>query len=623
MPAPRRGVDGMAFHGTEEEYLAFIGRLGVTSESPTARGSAQRTHRDRTTSARQNDSEARRSPRAPPLPARGSDRRSNPPTAVSSRGSSQAPIQVTVSDLVPPQQDTPLNILANRFCRLQTDGAIRHYIMSDIFRAMSEPNIFKSQGPNGAIEMWERIRGHVFLYHVDHLTQSSSFDSLLMASIALATNFPNVGDEAKFSAESGFASFCTKHDAAMRAMIDKNHKANWQKRPKYQSGHVGVNGSSFARNLPLYCPNVLNNPILAQIGILQKLYSHYMARFLKTGYRTITIEVNRKEAFDESSDILLKSSIEALYGGISSARFKNEEAYGSGVVRDWFTEVCRQIFNPDYGLFTFDEESGTSRISEMSIHQDGYQYLYRAIGRFIALSLVHENPIGVKLPIWFFCYILGDSVRLEDISEDESALHNSLKQMLAAPHDQLELYEMDINGKTYIPTRENRKGIVAKRLAALMPVTVRVQFEAVRAGFNDLVPISLIQRMVSGSDLRAIINGDPTIDVEEMIRHISITGGTRDSAQVQWMVALLRSLDQEKLRMFFRFTTGSSQVPVGGFGNLPRKIQISLGGSPDRLPTAATCFYLFRLPLYQTEQGLREKVLMALANSGNGAMLVQ
>eukprot|EP00729_Bicosta_minor_P005417 gene5417-2965_t len=40
-------------------------------------------------------------------------------------------------------------------------------------------------------------------------------------------------------------------------------------------------------------------------------------------------------------------------------------------------------------------------------------------------------------------------------------------------------------------------------------------------------------------------------------------------------------------------------------------------GGPDRLPTAATCFNLLKMPRYTSEEQLRDRLLMA-ANNAQG-----
>lgn len=101
----------------------------------------------------------------------------------------------------------------------------------------------------------------------------------------------------------------------------------------------------------------------------------------------------------------------------------------------------------------------------------------------------------------------------------------------------------------------------------------------------------------------------------------------------------------------YRFCTGSSKLPVGGFGFLNPPFQINFTALPSRLgppekhrsgggssnsssggnattnpaaplPTAATCFNLLRLPLYESEGQLRKQVMTALVYGSEGFSFV-
>lgn len=56
---------------------------------------------------------------------------------------------------------------------------------------------------------------------------------------------------------------------------------------------------------------------------------------------------------------------------------------------------------------------------------------------------------------------------------------------------------------------------------------------------------------------------------------------------------------------------------MGYNGNQQKFCLELLAGGPDRLPTAATCFNLLKMPRYTSEEQLRDRLLMA-ANNAQG-----
>jgi len=60
--------------------------------------------------------------------------------------------------------------------------------------------------------------------------------------------------------------------------------------------------------------------------------------------------IDRSNLLSESFEYIVGASPEALHGGLFM-EFKNEEATGPGVLREWFYLVCQEIFNPKNTLF--------------------------------------------------------------------------------------------------------------------------------------------------------------------------------------------------------------------------------------------------------------------------------
>ena len=162
----------------------------------------------------------------------------------------------------------------------------------------------------------------------------------------------------------------------------------------------------------------------------------------------------------------------------------------------------------------------------------------------------------------------------------------------------------------------NKDSFVKRRLEALLPHQVHSQFNEIRDGFNAVIPLNILSRVTTGSFLRAIVFGEPVIDVEILLRNIGYYGFRPEDQIHNWMTALLRSFNQNQLRSFLEFITGNGQV---GTGTYPR-IQIHLGGRPDALPMASTCFHQLHVPLYPSLEFVCDKAIQAITE-GTGVIL--
>lgn len=81
----------------------------------------------------------------------------------------------------------------------------------------------------------------------------------------------------------------------------------------------------------------------------------------------------------------------------------------------------------------------------------------------------------------------------------------------------------------------------------------------------------------------------------------------------------LRGFTPEQQRQFLKFVTSCSRAPLLGFAYLEPRVCVQMSGgmlqpgATQRLPTAATCMNLLKLPPYRTVKEMREKLLYAVS----------
>jgi hypothetical protein len=333
------------------------------------------------------------------------------------------------------------------------------------------------------------------------------------------------------------------------------------------------------------------------------------------GSRPVDIRISRGTAFDDSVAIL-NGPAGDLRLEIQSARFNLEEAYGQGTIREWFTVVTQDMFNPMNGLFQLreDYEPHYSEVSPTEFHPPLYREYYKAVGRFMALSITQRNPIGVTFPIMFYAKMMGRSLSIEDISQDEPNTFRTLNLIQNCETEE------DLSGLGMDVTLDNRDAFISERLDSLIAPEAFPFIQIIGEGFNDVIPMNLVNELFTPRELAQMIVGASEISVEDFTRNVSLVGYSHASPQIQWLIGLLDDFTPEQKNKFLRFATGTTQLPPGGFANLPQPFCIARQVDDlDDLPTAATCFYTMRLPEYKDEEILRKKVTMAIeADYGMG-----
>lgn len=117
----------------------------------------------------------------------------------------------------------------------------------------------------------------------------------------------------------------------------------------------------------------------------------------------------------------------------------------------------------------------------------------------------------------------------------------------------------------------------------------------INPGFHDIVSPELIS-IFNEQELELLISGLPDIDVDDWKNHTEYHNYQAASPQIQWFWRAVRSFDKEERAKLLQFVTGTSKVPLNGFGQLEGMNGFSRFnihrdyGNKERLPSSHTCF---------------------------------
>ena len=120
------------------------------------------------------------------------------------------------------------------------------------------------------------------------------------------------------------------------------------------------------------------------------------------------------------------------------------------------------------------------------------------------------------------------------------------------------------------------------------------------------------------------MSGLPDIDMSDLKANVEYTGYNVSSPQITWFWRCGSNMDQEELTRLVMLVTGTSKVPLEGFGTLQsmngfQKFQIHrVSGNTMRLPSAHTCFNQMDLPEYSSADILSERLLRAVRECSVG-----
>ncbi|CAN6167420.1 unnamed protein product [Urochloa humidicola] len=302
--------------------------------------------------------------------------------------------------------------------------------------------------------------------------------------------------------------------------------------------------------------------------------------------------IDRSHLLDESFNYISQAKHSELRGGLFM-EFKNEEATGPGVLREWFCLVCQALFSPKQVLFSpCPEDKRRFYLNETSAVDPLHLKYFTFAGRIIGLALMHKVQVGIVLDRTLFLHLAGRSITLEDISVADPVKYASCKRIL-----EMNAAEIDDLYLTF------SRG--AHELAQLTHFTqgftdILVKPER-RKEFFECLDLEDLDRLLGGSN--------DTINVQDWKSHTQYNGYKEKDRLITWFWKAVERMPIEQQRQLLFFWTSVKYLPSDGFGGLSSKLYIyKTSDSPDRLPSSQTCFYRLCLPPYTSSKMMESQL---------------
>ncbi|KAL6919421.1 hypothetical protein ACHAP8_002798 [Fusarium lateritium] len=354
----------------------------------------------------------------------------------------------------------------------------------------------------------------------------------------------------------------------------------------------------------------------------------------RPAYPALQLSVRREHVFHDSfKHLYFKSGDEMKFGKLN-IRFHGEEGVDAGgVTREWFQVLSRQMFDPNYVLFTpVSSDRTTFHPNKLSGINDEHLLFFKFIGRIIGKALYEGRVLDCYFSRALYKRILGKSVSVKDMESFDPDYYKSLCWMLnnditdiitetfSVEDDEFgvtNVVDLIPNGREIAVTEENKHDYVRLVVEHKLLSSVKEQMAHFLQGFHDIIPAELIS-IFNEQELELLISGLPDIDIDDWKSNTEYHNYTPSSQQIQWFWRALRSFDKEERAKMLQFVTGTSKVPLNGFKELEgmngvNRFNIHRDyGNKNRLPSSHTCFNQLDLPEYESYDHLRSQVMKAI-----------
>ena len=327
--------------------------------------------------------------------------------------------------------------------------------------------------------------------------------------------------------------------------------------------------------------------------------------------------------------------------------FLGEEGLDSGGLRkEWFLLLVREVFDPEHGLFVYDEDSHYCYFNPNSFETSDQFFL---VGVLLGLAIYNSTILDVALPPFAFRKLLASApsytgpatsssrpshgYTLDDLGEYRPALAHGLRQMLEYDGDVEQTFLLDFvavterygqvqqvplcsNGENRPVTNSNRREYVDLYIRYLLDIAVSRQYEPFKRGFFTVCGGNALS-LFRPEEIELLVRGsDDPLDIATL-KAVAVYDGwgkgieASDELPVEWFWNAFATANTKHQRKLLSFITASDRIPAMGATSLVIKVAC-LGDDCERFPIARTCFNMIGLYRYKSREVLESKLWRAV-----------
>ncbi|KAL8796745.1 MAG: hypothetical protein Q9182_007310 [Xanthomendoza sp. 2 TL-2023] len=387
-----------------------------------------------------------------------------------------------------------------------------------------------------------------------------------------------------------------------------------------------------------------------EIRARQAFFNSIMSRNAVSQYLLLKV---RRECLVEDS---LRGVSEAVGSGQEDIKkslriaFQGEEGVDAGGLRkEWFLLLVREVFDPEHGMFVYDEDSQHCYFNPNTFETSDQFFL---VGVVLGLAIYNSIILDVGLPPFTFRKLLASAptytgpltsmsrpnanYTLADLAEFQPVLASGLQSLLEYDGDVQETFCRDFvaessrygqlvqvplcpHGESKAVTNDNRSEFVELYVKYLLDTSVSRQFEPFKRGFFSVCGGNALS-LFRPEEIELLVQGsDELLDVATL-RGVAINdgwkqnGGPEDEVVISWFWEIFTEAGPKQQRALLSFITGSDRLPAMGATSLIIKISC-LGDDVRRFPMARTCFNMLGLYRYPSKELLQSKLWAAVTES--------
>ena len=248
-----------------------------------------------------------------------------------------------------------------------------------------------------------------------------------------------------------------------------------------------------------------------------------------------------------------------------------------GVSKEFFQLIVEEIFNPDYGMFITNEETGTNWFNSVSFENEAQ---FTLIGIVLGLAIYNNVILPVSFPMVVYRKLMNLKISWHDLADCNPIIFNSLKSLLEYSEPDVEdmfgqsfeIGYQDVfgnlqkhclkkDGNKIIVSQCNKHEFVELYADFLLSQSIEKQFKAFKKGFQMVTDESPLNLLFKPEEVELLVCGSKDFDFIELEKSTEYEGDySKDTEIIKHFWSIVHGLSLDLKRKLLQFTTGEFQV---------------------------------------------------------------
>ncbi|XP_076044121.1 ubiquitin-protein ligase E3C isoform X2 [Oratosquilla oratoria] len=400
--------------------------------------------------------------------------------------------------------------------------------------------------------------------------------------------------------------------------------------------------ATILEELPFVLPFQARTNVFSTLLSNDRNENQFRSNFLEGKF--ITVNIRRTYIYEDAFEKLSRSNEPNLRYRIrvqllNAVGLDEAGIDGGGIFREFLSELLQTAFDPTRGFFLLTRENTLYPNPGAHLIAENYREHYYFIGRMLGKALYENLLVEIPLAAFFLSKLLlgrssSSSIEFHHLDSLDPELCRNLLYLKTYNGDVQDLgldftvlnselgqntvEELIPNGSNIAVNNENCIEYIYRMADYKLNKQIAKQCNAFRDGLFDVISADWLQ-MFDWRELQMLISGaSAPVDIKDLKNNTVYSGSYNEehpTIKAFWEVVC--NFNEKQRRQLLKFVTSCSRPPLLGFKDLQPAFCIQPVADEVRLPTAATCMNLLKLPQYPHVEVLREKLLYAIT-SGAG-----